>query len=193
MEEQFLFYWSLWLLFVIVFFYINQVQLRRVYLSFILISLMSVSFTLSIMQLIINLNIVVWVFLSIYLINRHKKPVKIIFFSCIFACFYISLLWWEMITPVWFMYLNGMEISLLLCLFIGLLCDNFVEKVITLLVGSTIGNIIYDGMLVYMQLTTQVGQLSNYMYLQIALLILLFIYAIKRVMNYVWFHMKEVS
>lgn len=193
MEEQFLFYWSLWLLFVIVFFFINQVQLRRIYLSFILLSLMSVSFSLYISELIVNINIIVWVFLSAFLISRYKKPVKIIFFSCIFACFYLGLLWWKMITPVWFMYLNGIEISLSLCLFVGLLCDNFGEKVITLLVGSTLGNIIYDGMLVYMQLNTQFGQLSNYMYLHFALLILLFIYAIKRVINYVWFHMKEVS
>lgn len=192
-EEQLLFYWSLWLLFFIVFFFIHPIQLRRVFLSFILLSIISVSFFLPIWLVTINLNMIVWLLLSFYLLSRNKQPVKIIFFCCIFACFYIALLWWKMITPVWFMYLNGMEISLLACLFVGFLCGNFFERVITLLIGSTIGNIVYEGMLLYMKLDTQLGHLSNYMYLHFALLILLFIYAIKRAMNYVWFHMKEVS
>lgn len=193
MEERFLFYWSLWLLFVIVFFFMNQVHLRRVFLIFILLSLMSVTFFLSISQLIVNLNIIIWLTVSMYLLCLDKHPVKITFFSCVFSCFYLGLLWWKMTAPVWFMYLNGIEISVLICIFVGLLCDNFFERANTLLVGSTIGNIVYDGMLVYMQLDTQIGQLGNYMYLHFSLLILLFIYAIKRTMHYVWFHMREVN
>lgn len=193
MEEQFLFYWSLWLLFIIVFFFVEEKYLRRLFLFFVLLSIIASSYTINISQIVIQLNLMIILLLVICLLSLHQAPLKLIFYSFILAAYYIGLLFWQMIAPVWFIYTNGAEIVVVSMLLTILLAQDLLDRILVLLLGCTLGHLLYSCGLVHMHLSHMLGHLEHYIYLQFAILILLFISAMKRAIQYVYFIVKEVG
>lgn len=114
------------------------------------------------------------------------------FYSLIVAGYYISLLWWKLLVPIWFVYLSGMEIPLLVALCVIFLMDDLLDSVIILFICFAIGSMVYDSCLIYMQLDNQLGHLFHYIYLQFAILTVLFIYISKKIILFLWIEMRQV-
>src|SRR5699024_10064021 len=106
MFEQFLMYWLLWLLFIIIFFfmYISNNRLMLIFWLLFIITFSSTYMNIHIAQL--SLSMIIIIFGAFIYLSEAPFSFLPLFKAFTIMIFYCGLLLWQVVAPVWF-FLSG--------------------------------------------------------------------------------------
>src|SRR5699024_5297407 len=147
MFEQFLMYWLLWLLFIIIFFFMEKSKKRTmltIWLLFI-ITFSSTYMNIHIAQVSLSLIIIIFVaFIYLIVSSFSFFPLFKVFTIMIFYC---GLLLWQVVAPVWF-FLSGYFMIPVLVVFLLILLSRRLQNVYAYtLLGISFGQLLFDVLL----------------------------------------------
>src|SRR5699024_10638577 len=185
MYEYFLFYWILWMLYIVVYFFMDSTKKRSCYLVWILLTICTLDLSIYIGDIQFSIVIIIVVIGAICMFIENAVTLKNLFNAFIVMISYGGLLIWHQIAPVWYFLPAYMMIPILLVGFILFLERNKLKGLPILLLGMSFGQCIYQILLITYQLTDKFVQLSHLVQMNVAVLLLLWIYAIERAFNYV--------
>jgi|SRR5690625_1560702 len=173
MYEQFLFYWFIWIIFIIVAFFMEKGKHRSFLLFWILSILLFSSFTVQINELKINSAVIILIIGAI--IFYVQCNLKFLFFLATFNVMicYVALLIWEKITPIWFFMPSYMQIPFMMVIMITIVLDIFYEQIAVTLLGFTLGQLLFELILFAYGLNDIVGAEIYFIHLSVIVLFLI--------------------
>src|SRR5690625_2280434 len=179
MYEQFLFYWLLWILFILVYFFMDKGKKRSFFISLILILIICSNVSLKYSDLVISLSFLLILAVSIFFYVSNPLTLYKTIVAFILMLGYVSLLIWEKITPIWFFMPSFFIIPVLSVLITIILVREFYEQIAVALVGITFGQLIYELILISYNLHNVIGETIFFIHTCFVILFLVTIHAIQ--------------
>src|SRR5699024_8247405 len=147
MFEQFLMYWLLWLLFIIIFFFMEKSKKRTmltIWLLFI-ITFSSTYMNIHIAQ--VSLSIIIILFRTYIYLCEVLFSFLSLFKACMFFIFFCGLLLWQVVSLLWF-FLSVYFMIPVLVVFLFILLSRRLQNVYAYtLLGISFGQLLFDVLL----------------------------------------------
>lgn len=178
MLEQFLMYWLLWIIFIVVTFFMEKNSKRYVLTSWILFIICFSSLYITISEIELSVALLIILFGSfIYLVEVSFSMLQLTRAITVMIS-YCSLLIWEMLSPVWFFIPAYFLIPVILIFLTFILSHPLQQTYAFMLLGITLGQVLFDLLLSMYQLNQQIGMTSYFIYISLTTLLLISIRAI---------------
>ena len=173
MTEPFLMYWLLWLQFIIIYFFMGENR-KRHWLSVWILAIISGStiyLDTGYAQLSLSLLIIVCG-AFIYLVEHTITFVQLVRVM-IMMLIYCVILIWQLVAPVWFFLPGYFLIPFLMVCTTFILCWKEQDMYPYLVLGISLGQLLFDMLLYYYQLHDTIGMPSYFIHLSLAVLLFL--------------------
>ena len=179
MNEEFLFYWLMWIIFIIVYFFMDTGRKRTLFLYWILITIITTNMSLNING--VSVSIAFLCFLLSVIIFYVTDVFSIYKMIATFPIMigYVSLLMWKKITPIWFFMPSYFMIPVLSVVVISFLLQKQYEQITAALVGITFGQLIYEMIVMSYRLNNIIGEHIFFIHISITILLLIIIHFIQ--------------
>jgi len=184
-KEQFIYFWVLWLLVIIVFFFIENRSLRTISLGSIFLLIICTDVTITLEPFIIYVNILILIAYALFFYGRITRSIYPLLCTFICAIFYSGIRLWEKTTPVVFIFPSYILIPLIVTLILSFLSASFSERLAIALVSVTKGYMIYTFILFSYHIHHEFGELTLFIHLAVVVLLLLAVNLVKRFISYV--------
>ncbi len=175
MNEEFLFYWLMWIIFIIVYFFMDTGRKRTLFLFWILITIITTNMSLNING--VSVSIAFLCFLLSVIIFYVTDVFSIYKMIATFPIMigYVSLLMWKKITPIWFFMPSYFMIPVLSVVVVSFLLPKQYEQITAALVGITFGQLIYEMIVISYRLNNIIGEHTFFIHISITILLLIII------------------
>ena len=183
MYEQFLYYWLLWIIFIIVTFFIHQSKQRSYILFWLLVIIISSPYQITVQTMQVSIVFFVMFFGSIVLFSFKSISFYRLFGTFTVMICYISLLLWEIITPVWFFMPSYFIITFIIVLLVHLLFHTLYEQVTVSLLGLALGQLMYELIVFSYHLNDEIGSEQFIIQVSFILLFQMLIYAFQSIIE----------
>lgn len=172
-EEQLLYFWFAWMLIIIVTFFIESSKKRNLLLLWIFSILMMTNVFIYVDTIVISLAFFLTFFGAIlFYVHLYFSLYRFLVTFCIITC-YVSLLVWEIITPVWFFIPSVLLIPIIITCVTSFLIDPLPEQVATILLGLTVGHIVFEVILFTYHLHEGLGGYEFFVHLTLTVVLTL--------------------
>ncbi|MEI3604721.1 hypothetical protein SPD48_03365 [Pseudogracilibacillus sp. SE30717A] len=173
MYEEFLYYWLIWIIFILVYFFMAIGSARSVLVSWILLLICCTNITIIFSNITFSITFFLLIIGAIifYTVNEFTFYKMFATFSVMLG--YVSLLIWRKITPVWFFMPSFFMISVISAILILVLIHEFYEQIAVALVAITFGQLLYEFIVISYRLNDVMGDRT--FFIQISLIILFII------------------
>lgn len=180
MHDLFLFYYTCWLLVLIIYFFMTRTVSRSLLLvwTFVMIAVSPYTFSFLDVQIYIT-----YLFLFVgTIILARVSSLSIYEYIVSFVCMicYVGILVWEIIAPIWFF----LPTPVILAPFIVLILIYFIrrstKRFVICFMGLTFGQLLYNIILIHYGLQDTIGALQEMTMLSIVLLLLIIVDFIHR-------------
>src|SRR5699024_7695884 len=171
-ETPFLFYWSFWFLYFILFAYTkfpNKNDYLRVLLFFLSVRI----FLVSIHHVTFNLSLFVFVFFVLLHFIKDYFHKCDYYYTFMIGIFYTSLHLFALLNPILFTYVSFMMLPIYMALFALLIPGTFRRKIYITWIGTFFGKTFYETILVVYQLHNEYGMYKQYMMIQLTIIFIL--------------------
>lgn len=173
MFEEFLMYWLLWLLFVVIFFFMEQGVKRTVLTTWLLLIIGCSSIYIDMNHMQFSLSMMLIIFGAvIYLVENSFSFLKL-YKTFIIMIFYSAILFWQLVAPVWFFLSGYFLIPVLIVFMVIILSRRLIEVYAYLILGISLGQFLFDMILNVYQLHHEIGNTA--FFIQVTLSVLLVI------------------
>lgn len=179
MNEEFLFYWLIWIIFIIVYFFMDNGRKRTLFLFWILLTILTANMFLvvegvsvSIAFLCFLLGVIIFYVVDVFSIYKMIATFPIMIG-------YVSLLMWKKITPIWFFMPSYFMIPVLSVVVISFLLQEHYEQITAALVGISFGQLIYEMIVISYRLNNIIGEQVFFIHISITILLLIIIHFIQ--------------
>lgn len=175
MYEEFLTYWLIWIIFIIVYFFMKNGMKRSLFLFWILLTIIATNIFININSTSVSMTFILLLCGAIifYVTNSFSIYKMIATFSIMIG--YVSLLMWKKITPIWFFMPSYFMIPVLSVVVITFLLHDHYAQITAALVGITFGQLIYELIIISYQLNTIIGERVFFIHISITILFLILI------------------
>lgn len=175
MYEEFLTYWLIWIIFIIVYFFMKNGMKRSLFLFWILLTIIATNIFININSTSVSMAFILLLCGAIifYVTNSFSIYKMIATFSIMIG--YVSLLMWKKITPIWFFMPSYFMIPVLSVVVITFLLHDHYAQITAALVGITFGQLIYELIIISYQLNTIIGERVFFIHISITILFLILI------------------
>lgn len=175
MYEEFLTYWLIWIIFIIVYFFMKNGMKRSLFLFWILLTIIATNIFININSTSVSMAFILLLCGAIifYVTNSFSIYKMIATFSIMIG--YVSLLMWKKITPIWFFMPSYFMIPVLSVVVITFLLHDHYAQITAALVGITFGQSIYELIIISYQLNTIIGERVFFIHISITILFLILI------------------
>lgn len=175
MYEEFLYYWLIWIIFIIVYFFMKNGMKRSLFLFWILLTIIATNIFININSTSVSMAFILLLCGAIifYVTNSFSIYKMIATFSIMIG--YVSLLMWKKITPIWFFMPSYFMIPVLSVVVITFLLHDHYAQITAALVGITFGQLIYELIIISYQLNTIIGERVFFIHISITILFLILI------------------
>lgn len=175
MYEEFLTYWLIWIIFIIVYFFMKNGMKRSLFLFWILFTIIATNIFININSTSVSMAFILLLCGAIifYVTNSFSIYKMIATFSIMIG--YVSLLMWKKITPIWFFMPSYFMIPVLSVVVITFLLHDHYAQITAALVGITFGQLIYELIIISYQLNTIIGERVFFIHISITILFLILI------------------
>ena len=175
MYEEFLTYWLIWIIFIIVYFFMKNGMKRSLFLFWILLTIIATNIFININSTSVSMAFILLLCGAIifYVTNSFSIYKMIATFSIMIG--YVSLLMWKKITPIWFFMPSYFMIPVLSVVVITFLLHDHYAQITAALVGITFGQFIYELIIISYQLNTIIGERVFFIHISITILFLILI------------------
>src|SRR5699024_7982094 len=146
-ETPFLFYWSFWFLYFILFAY-TKFPNKNVYLGVLLLFLSVLTFSFSVQQVTINMYEIVFVLFVLFLFMILIFQKCDYYYTFMIVIFYTSLQLFVLLNPILFTYVSFMKFTIYMSLFALLITGIFRRKIYITWIGTFFGKTFYETILV---------------------------------------------
>lgn len=173
MYDLFLFYYTCWLLTIIIYFFMEKSTLRNFYMIWLLMIITASPYLISFASVQISMAYVVLLIGTLFLFGL--KSLQLYEYIVAFICMvgYAAILIWEIIAPVWFFMPRTVILALLIVSTL-LLCIRVPNRrMIVSVIGLTFGQLLYELILMVYHLHDVIGALQEMTILSVTLLLLL--------------------
>jgi|SRR5690625_2274243 len=176
MNEHFLYYWSMWMIFIIIYFFMPQNKNRSILIAWVLLLILctdqyilidGIQYSVAFFLLIVG-AIVFYVYRSVSMYQ--------IMVTFIVMIAYIAILMWKKITPVWFFMPSYFMIAVMSVMLILFLMYSFYGQLSVALVGLSFGHFIYELLMMSYKLHVFVGERIFFIHVSLTILLLFFIH-----------------
>ena len=173
MFDKFLMYWLLWLICIIVVFFKNSSP-RQTWLIIWILSVISVSNTyFELVHLEISVSFVMILFGSFMMTAEPSFSFLQLFRAFILLLVYCTLLIWEMVAPVWFFLSSYFIIPVFIVLVAVMLNKRIKEVFGYLILGITLGQLLFDLLLYLYHIHNQIGMTYYFIHVGCSVLLLI--------------------
>lgn len=175
MYEEFLYYWLIWIIFIIVYFFMKNGMKRSLFLFWILLIIIATNLFININGTSVSMAFIFLLCGAVifYVTNTFSIYKMIATFSIMIG--YVSLLMWKKITPIWFFMPSYFMIPVLSVVVITFLLHDHYAQITAALVGITFGQLIYELIIISYQLNTIIGERVFFIHISITILFLILI------------------
>lgn len=175
MYEEFLYYWLIWIIFIIVYFFMKNGMKRSLFLFWILLIIIATNLFININGTSVSMAFIFLLCGAVifYVTNTFSIYKMIATFSIMIG--YVSLLMWKKITPIWFFMPSYFMIPVLSVVVITFLLHDHYEQITAALVGISFGQSIYELIIISYQLNTIIGERVFFIHISITILFLILI------------------
>lgn len=175
MYEEFLTYWLIWIIFIIVYFFMKNGMKRSLFLFWILLIIIATNLFININGTSVSMAFIFLLCGAVifYVTNTFSIYKMIATFSIMIG--YVSLLMWKKITPIWFFMPSYFMIPVLSVVVITFLLHDHYAQITAALVGITFGQLIYELIIISYQLNTIIGERVFFIHISITILFLILI------------------
>ncbi|RLL48194.1 hypothetical protein D8M04_02655 [Oceanobacillus piezotolerans] len=144
MESGVLFYWFCWILWILITFFMDKGRKRSLLAIWLLITIISSAFMITIGQFHISASFVVMLFGSFILIATRPHLYFHLFAAFTVSIGYAGLLFWEKISPIWIILPRIVFYSVIIGILISLLSKNYFSQISICLLGMLSGELIHS-------------------------------------------------
>ncbi|MGM8211632.1 YphA family membrane protein [Virgibacillus sp. W0430] len=183
MESGMLFYWLSWIFWIITTFFIKKSLLRTVVSGWILLVIIGSTIYVPIGVSTVSAALLILLAGSALLYTQLTQMYYALFASFTVTIGYTAILIWEKITPIWFILPRELLISIVLCLLLTMMSEQFIHRLLIGLLGISFGEIFYSFMLSSYSLQSEIGHLQFLDQAAVMVLFLLPTYYIPRIKN----------
>lgn len=160
MDELFLFYWYGWILIIIIYFFVNNVEAKYFFLYSMFLILLLVHTNIQLFgQINVSGALIVLFISTFYYYFRLQFSFYDIFVTVTVIFCYNALLIWKKIAPIWFVMSPLIMMPLIVCTIITLLISSLYKQVAVAMMGLSIGQLLSAYILVEYGLFEQQGNL----------------------------------
>ena len=170
--EQFLYYWLLWIIFIIVAFFMETSRRRLFFMLWILTVIICSPYYIAFNKMDVSLAFFVTLIGAIIFFAFETITLYKFFVTFTVMISYVSLLIWEKITPIWFFMPSYLMIPFITVIIILLLSRRFYEQLTVALVGFAFGHFVYDLLLISYNLHDVIGDETFFIHVSIIVLFL---------------------
>ncbi|WP_068671993.1 hypothetical protein [Oceanobacillus sp. Castelsardo] len=144
MEEGILFFWTSWLLWIIVTFLMKKSFRRTLLAYWTLLTIIGSSFYFYIGPFVFSLAIFILLGGTIILMSKQTKTIYHLLSAFTITICYSALLLWEKISPIWVILPREILISIIIGYLVTILSYNFRGRISICLFGMLTGEMIYS-------------------------------------------------
>src|SRR5699024_6102593 len=188
MTEHVLYFWFCWLLWVLVTFFMKKSGLRTYFAIWVLITIILADFFLQWNQVIISLPFIALTIGAVILTSRQPRWFFHLAASFSTAIGYATFLFWEMLSPVWFVMPRAILMTMIFGLLISLLVKPLISKITVCLLGMAAGEVIYLFTLFNQGIFTSLGDKSFFINLFTLLLFFITSHTLHRIKEKIFYH-----
>lgn len=183
MYEQFLYFWLMWIIFIIVTFFMQTNRKRTFLMIWILLMITSTNLYISVQSIQISFNFILLFVGTIifYVYNSFSAYKMILTFTIMIG--YVSILIWQKITPIWFFMPSYFMIPVLIVILILLLIPNFYEQLPIGIMGIVFGQFLFEWIIISYRLHDVIGNKSFFIHVCFIILFLIFVRATQITVN----------
>ena len=191
MTEHVLYFWFCWLLWVLVTFFMKKSGLRTYFAIWVLITIILADFFLQWNQVIISLPFIALTIGAVILTSRQPRWFFHLAASFSTAIGYATFLFWEMLSPVWFVMPRAILMTMIFGLLISLLVKPLISKITVCLLGMAAGEVIYLFTLFNQGILTALGDKSFFINLFTLLLFFITAHTLHRIKEKIFDHTEK--
>src|SRR5690625_3472104 len=175
MHEQFLYYWLMWIIFIVIYFFMDKGRKRSYLMAWILLMIACTNVYFEIDTIQISLIFFLLLIGAIIFYSSDSVSTYKIVVTFTIMVGYVSLLMWEKITPVWFFMPSYFIIPVLLVITVMFLITSFYDQITVVLTSLVFGQLFFEGILISYRLHDVIGNKSFFIHVSITILFLIFI------------------
>lgn len=187
MDELFLFHWLGWLLIIIIYFFTNSVRTKYYYLYTMFLILLFIHMKIYIfLQIELTLAFIVLMMSAFVFYVQLRMSFYDVFVTLTVVVSYVALLIWENVSPIWFVVHPMLMIPLIVCTLVIVLNESFVKRIAIVMLGLTIGQLLFNLILTSYGLYELLGGLTFFIMLFSHILLLFIVRTVsilKRIFN----------
>ena len=180
MDELVLFYYLSWLLCILIYFFMQISSIRTSLFLYTLLFINISPFFITVSSTQVSLSFIILVFGTIILFGFtiFRTYEWIVAFICMIS--YVALLLWDKISPVLFFMPSKLIISSLLVLILCLLLKPFTHKIAIAFVGLTLGQFVYESILIGYGLHGTIGDYRYINYILVTILLIVLVESVQK-------------
>lgn len=143
--EGIFFYWFLWMGWVVSAFFMKKEAIRTRINILILLLLVVSPYTFSLFSLSLSLPFCMLLIISLYVVSKNTfaQILYYIISSLIITLAFVSFHLFELFDPVWLIFNRKWMLSLLIIYLTLMLCKTHLQRIITAIIGSCMGELLY--------------------------------------------------
>lgn len=190
MNEQFMFYWFHWLFIIIAYFFMAKTRMRLFILIWIFCIIVCSPFHLTIMSGIqVSVSYIILFIGAFLLFAQFSFSVLEWLYIFTLMIGYVSLLIWEVITPVWFFISSILLIPFIISILTGFYIHSLKKQIALVTVSMAVGHAVFGFILVSYHLQTELIELTFFILLSMTITFLLTI----SIIRYLFVKMKLIQ
>jgi|SRR5690625_2933588 len=172
MYELFLFYYTCWLLVVIIYFFMQKTIFRLFSLVWIFLIIITASSSFSVFFLQISVAYIVVVIGALFLSAATSLTFYEYFvgFTCMIG--YAAIVIWELIAPIWFFLPLLLIVSPVIVIVLCLCIRETRNRIVLALLSLALGQLVFDIILIHYQIDHMIGTLQQMTILSTTLILL---------------------
>lgn len=171
--EQFLYFWFVWIIFIIVAFFMKNGKKRSFLLFWILLLIFISQTYVTIGAIQFSFAYFVLLIGSIIFFIQHSLSWYNLMVAFCVVIGYVSLLIWEKITPIWFFMPSFFQIPVLIVMIVLLLVQSYDSQITSAILGLILGRIIFELLLIVYRLHDVVGEETFFIHISLTVLFII--------------------
>lgn len=190
MYEQFIRYWFIWMIVIIVAFFMKNGWRRSLLLVWILLILLLFEVDLNIGNIQISLAFIILFIGSIIFYVHHSFSIYTLIVTFIMMIAFGSILMWAKTTPVWLFMPSYVLIPIIVVMLVIILINSFYLQLTVTLVGITLGQMMFEMILMVYHLSALVGEETFFIHISLAVLLLIVLRFLNFILNCLLYYIK---
>jgi len=192
MDELILFYYYCWLLCLLIYFFMPKSTVRMVSFIWILVFILTSQFYVPFASIQVSLSFIVLLIGTLILVGLsiYRLYEFIVSFICMISS--AGLLMWEKTAPVLFFMPSKIIVPFLIVMIILFLVKTLSQRVIIAVVGLTLGQLLYEMILIIYYLHYTIGDYVYVTYILMTVLLLVVVECLKRCVKIMFHYTKAL-